>query len=74
MSEATELYINTILSHKEFSGKLRKFFDRYFKDIDEAAKRIPGFLKVSRENHENVFAYLHVYISSAGLIFLDFFT
>ncbi|XP_060573771.1 uncharacterized protein LOC132731583 isoform X3 [Ruditapes philippinarum] len=49
MSEATILYIDTILSHKEFGGKLRKFFDRYFKDIDEAAKRIPGFLKADQQ-------------------------
>ena len=48
MGEAAVLYIETILTHKEFGGKLRKFFDRYFKDIDEATKRIPGFLKVSR--------------------------
>lgn len=46
MAEATILYLNSILEHKEFSGKLRKFFDRFFKDIDEATKRIPGFLKV----------------------------
>jgi hypothetical protein len=54
MSEATILYIETILSHKEFGGKMRKFFDRYFKDIDEDAERISGFLKVSRENHQKM--------------------
>ncbi|XP_060573774.1 uncharacterized protein LOC132731586 [Ruditapes philippinarum] len=50
MSEAAVLSIETILSHKEFGGKLRKFFDRYFKEIDEAAKGISEFVKVSREN------------------------
>ena len=49
MGEASVLYIETILTHNGFGGKLRNFFDRYFKDIDEAVKRIPRFLKeVSR--------------------------
>lgn len=46
MAEATTLYLGTITGNKDFLAKLRKFFDRFFKDIDEAAQRLPGFLKV----------------------------
>lgn len=46
MSEATMMYIQSILDNKDMNLKLRKFFDRFFKDIDEAANRLPVFLKV----------------------------
>ncbi|XP_053403458.1 uncharacterized protein LOC123556064 [Mercenaria mercenaria] len=49
MTEATLLFLDSILGHKDFGVKLRKFFDRFFKDIDEAAKRIPGFLKADEQ-------------------------
>lgn len=46
MAEATTLYIKTIVEHRDMVSKLRKFFERFFKDIDEAAKRLPVFLQV----------------------------
>ncbi|WAR28800.1 DUSTY-like protein [Mya arenaria] len=49
MAEATTLYIKSILEHKDMNSKLRKYFDRFFKDIDEAAKRIPEFLKADQQ-------------------------
>jgi len=46
MGEATALYINSIVEHRDMVAKLKKFFERFFKDIDEAAKRLPVFLQV----------------------------
>lgn len=46
MAEATTLYIKSIIEHRDMVVKLRKFFERFFKDIDEAAKRLPVFLQV----------------------------
>jgi len=46
MAEATALYLKTILEHKDIGQKMKKFFGRYFRDIDEAAKRLPMFLEV----------------------------
>ena len=48
MAKATVLYVETIMQQKDLQGKLRKFFNRYFVDIDAAAKRIPGFLQVQK--------------------------
>lgn len=48
MAKASTIYLRSILDHKDMPTKLRKFFERFFKDIDEAAKRIPIFLQVSQ--------------------------
>lgn len=49
MAEATIVYLNTIVQHKDLGQKLKKFFERFFKDIDEAANRLPGFLQADEE-------------------------
>ena len=47
MTNATVLYVETILQQRDFPGKLRKFFNRYFMEIDAVVKRIPAFLQVN---------------------------
>lgn len=47
MASASMMYMENILENRDMNLKLRKFFDRFFKDIDEAAKRLPVFLQVS---------------------------
>ncbi|KAL4220339.1 hypothetical protein ACF0H5_020746 [Mactra antiquata] len=49
MAEATAYFIETIVNFKDFGLKLKKFFDRFFRDIDEAANRIPGFLNADQQ-------------------------
>ncbi|XP_052782683.1 uncharacterized protein LOC128218949 [Mya arenaria] len=49
MAEATTMYIESIFGHRDVNSKIRKYFDRFFKDIDEAAKRIPEFLKADKQ-------------------------
>ncbi|XP_052218925.1 uncharacterized protein LOC127836366 isoform X4 [Dreissena polymorpha] len=49
MAKASTIYLRSILDHKDMPTKLRKFFERFFKDIDEAAKRIPIFLKADQQ-------------------------
>ncbi|WAR31630.1 STY13-like protein [Mya arenaria] len=49
MAEATTLYLQSILEQKDIGIKLKKYFSRYFKEVDEAAKRLPVFLEVSIE-------------------------
>lgn len=48
MSEATVLFIERILQHKDLQGKLKRFFNTYFADIDTFAKKIPGFLQADQ--------------------------
>lgn len=61
MAKATTLFIETIITNKDFAVKLKKFFDRFFKDIDEAANRIPGFLQVTKcLLHLNFYLLHHV--------------
>ena len=48
MRQATSMYIMSIIDNKDIELKLGKFFSRFFKDIDEAAMRLPVFLQVRR--------------------------
>ena len=50
MSAATVLFIERILQHKDLQGKLKRFFNTYFADIDTFAKKIPGFLQVKTKD------------------------
>lgn len=47
MAEAAAIYVETIVKNRDVAVKLRKFFSRFFKDIDEASKRLPVFLQVA---------------------------
>ena len=46
MAKAAAIYMKSILEHKDMSAKLMKFFERFFEDINEAARKIPIFLQV----------------------------
>ncbi|KAH3807984.1 hypothetical protein DPMN_136332 [Dreissena polymorpha] len=54
MAKASTIYLRSILDHKDMPTKLRKFFERFFKDIDEAAKRIPIFLQADQQLNETL--------------------
>ncbi|XP_052785199.1 uncharacterized protein LOC128220735 [Mya arenaria] len=49
MAEATTLYLQSILEQKDIGIKLKKYFSRYFKEVDEAAKRLPVFLESDKQ-------------------------
>lgn len=46
MAKASTIYLKSILEHKDIGAKLRTFFERFFEDINEAARKIPIFLQV----------------------------
>jgi len=46
MADATMMFIQTILENKDMESKLRKFFERFFRDVEEAANRLPVYLQV----------------------------
>ncbi|KAH3815199.1 uncharacterized protein LOC127834477 [Dreissena polymorpha] len=49
MAKAAAIYMKSILEHKDMSAKLMKFFERFFEDINEAARKIPIFLQADQK-------------------------
>lgn len=49
LQDATQIFLDSILSSRHLQDKVHKFFSRFVKDIDAVAKMIPDFLKADIE-------------------------